>query len=300
MKILLLGENGQLGWELRRALAPLGELDALDYPEVDLTKPDGLRAALRLRRPEIIINATAYTAVDQAESERERAYAINAAAPGLMAELAKELGAALIHYSTDYVFDGSKGAPYAESDAPHPLSVYGASKLAGEQAIDAAGGVALTFRTAWVYSMTTGAVNARQDGFITKVLQWLRKNETLRIVDDQISNPTWARNLAQITALMLARAGDDFLPWLAERRGLYHLAGSGFASRLEWAQKIRAFDPLPAQQICQQILPAATSEFPTPARRPLFSALDCHKFEQNFNLKLPGWQDALRLAMRGG
>ncbi|GAB4501289.1 MAG: dTDP-4-dehydrorhamnose reductase [Anaerolineales bacterium] len=313
MKILLLGENGQLGWELRRALPPLGELSALDYPQIDLSKPDELRATLQTLRPEVIINATAYTAVDRAETERDLAYAINAAGPGILAEEAKKLGAALIHFSTDYVFDGTKGSSYTENDSPHPLSVYGASKLAGEEAIRAVDGIHLIFRTAWVYSLSTGAVNARQDGFITKVLQWLRKNETLKIVDDQISNPTWARALAQVTALLLARAGSvsgaragsvsgaraggDFLPWLAARRGLYHLAGSGFASRLDWAQKIRELDPHPEEQVCRQILPAATSDFSTPAQRPLFSALDCSRFEQTFNLRLPAWQDALRLAM---
>lgn len=297
MKILLLGENGQLGWELRRALAPLGELLALDYPQIDLAKTDALRATLENARPQIIVNATAYTAVDRAETESDLAYAINASGPGVIAETAKKLGAALIHFSTDYVFDGTKGKPYVETDMPHPLSVYGASKLAGEEAVGAAGGAFLIFRTAWVYSLATGAVNARQDGFITKVLQWLRKNETLHIVDDQISNPTWARALAQITALTLARAGEDFLPWLVERRGLYHLAGGGFASRMAWAQKIKEFDPRPEEQICRQILPAATSDFPTPAHRPLFSALDCSHFEQTFNLRLPAWQEALALVM---
>ena len=292
MKILLLGKNGQLGWELQRCLAPLGEVRALDYPEIDLANRDSLRDSIRASKPEVIINATAYTAVDRAESESDLAYAINAAGPAAIAEEAKSLGAALIHFSTDYVFDGTKGKPYVETDTPNPLSIYGKSKLAGEQAVQSVAehGAYLILRTAWVYSL-------RRDSFISKVLQWARQNETLKIVDDQVSNPTWARMLAQATALLLARAGNNFYPWLAERKGLYHLAGDGFASRLEWARKILALDPHRDEQICKEILPALTSDFPTPAQRPLFSALDCSLFEQTFNLKLPDWQDALRLAV---
>jgi dTDP-4-dehydrorhamnose reductase len=148
----------------------------------------------------------------------------------------------------------------------------------------------LILRTAWVYS-------TRRDSFISKVLQWARQNETLRIVDDQISSPTWARMLAQVTALLLARADDNFHPWLVERKGVYHLAGDGFASRLEWARKILALDPHHDEQVCKEILPALTSDFPTPAQRPLFSALDCSLFERTFSLKLPGWQDSLCLAV---
>ena len=198
MRILLIGKRGQLGWELHRCLLPLGEVQALDYPEIDLAKPDSLRKLVRTSAPDVIVNATAYTAVDKAESERELAFAINAVAPQVMAEEAQKIGAVLIHYSTDYVFDGKKGAAYTEEDDPHPLNVYGASKLAGEQAIRSVGGVYFILRTAWVYS-------TRRDSFVSKVLQWSRQSETLRIVDDQISNPTWARMLAEITALILAR-----------------------------------------------------------------------------------------------
>ena len=290
MKILLLGKNGQLGWELQRCLASLGEVHALDYPEIDLANRDGLRDSIRASQPEVIINATAYTAVDRAESESSLVYAINADGPAAIAEEASSLGAALIHFSTDYVFDGTKGKPYVETDTPNPLSVYGKSKLAGEQAVQSVGGAYLILRTAWVYSL-------RRDSFISKVLQWARQNEILRIVDDQVSNPTWARMLAQTTALLLARTGNNFHPWLAERNGLYHLAGDGFASRLDWARKILALDPHREEQVCKEILPALTSDFPTPAQRPLFSALDCDHFEQTFTFKLPDWRDALRLAV---
>jgi dTDP-4-dehydrorhamnose reductase len=290
MHILLLGKIGQLGWELRRTLAPLGEITALDYPEIDLTQADPIRQAIRQARPQVIVNATAYTAVDRAESEPEVAHAINGLAPGLMAEEAAALGAALIHYSTDYVFDGTKGSPYIESDPPHPLGVYGQSKLAGEQAIQAAGGKYLIFRTAWVYT-------TRRDSFVTKVLQWARQQRTLRMVTDQVSNPTWARMLAEITAHLLARDGKNPIEWLGERAGLYHLAGDGYASRMEWGRAILRCDPRPQEQAVQEIQPAVTADFPTPAQRPLFSALDCERFSETFGLRLPHWETALQMAM---
>lgn len=289
MRILLLGKVGQLGWELHRTLAPLGEVTALDYPEIDLTRAEGIRQLVRDARPEVIVNATAYTAVDRAEGERDIAMAINSDAPGLLAEEAAALGAALIHYSTDYVFDGAKGSDYFETDTPNPVGVYGQSKLVGEQAIQRAGGYALIFRTAWVYSL-------RRDSFVTKTLQWARQNPSLRVVSDQVSNPTWARMLAEITAQVLAKGSG----WLAERRGLYHLAGSGRASRLEWAQAILSLDPRKEEQVAREILPARTADFPSPAQRPLYSALNCDKFTETFGLRLPEWQDALRLLMEAG
>ena len=290
MRILLFGRHGQLGWELQRTLAPLGEIIAVDYPEIDLAQPAGLEQTIRDIRPRVIVNATAYTAVDRAESEPEPALAINGIAPGIMAQAAVEIKAALIHFSTDYVFNGSKGSPYLETDAPDPLNVYGQSKLQGEQAIAQIGGNCLIFRTSWVYSM-------RRDSFVTKVLQWARQNPSLRIVADQVSNPTWARMLAEITAQVLAAGGKDVMDWLHDRRGLYHLAGDGYASRYQWAEAILRYDPDPREQVVQQMLPASTAEFPAPAQRPLFSALDCLKFAQTFGLRLPDWEDALRLAM---
>lgn len=296
MRILLLGKTGQLGWELRRTLAPLGEVTALDYPEIDISRPDSIRETLRQTRPEVIFNATAYTAVDRAESEPDIAFAINGQAPGILADEAHRLGAALIHYSTDYVFDGSKGSPYTENDEPHPLNVYGRSKLAGEEAIAASGAAAITLRTAWVYS-------TRRDSFVTKTLQWARQNRTLRLVTDQISNPTWARMLAETSAhlLLLAPQGlfapAAFTGWLGEHCGVYHLAGSGWASRKEWAEAVLRCDPNPAEQVVREILPATTAEFPAPAGRPLFSALDCSRFTETFGLRLPPWEETLKLAM---
>ena len=287
MKILLLGKIGQLGWELNRTLLPLGEVQVVDYPEINLAEAEGLRAFVRAFAPDVIVNATAYTAVDRAESERDLAFAINASGPGILAEEAKRLGAALIHYSTDYVFDGTKGAPYVETDLAHPLNVYGESKLAGEQAIQAVDGNYLILRTAWVYSN-------RRDSFVVKVLQWARQNKSLRIVDDQISNPTWARMLAEVTALILARGVE----YIKERKGLYHLTGGGYASRLEWAKAILTLDPNHHEQITKEILPASTKDFPTPAVRPLFSVLDCEKFKNTFDLQLCGWAQTLLLAMQ--
>jgi len=290
LKILLLGNTGQLGWELERSLASLGQVTATDFPAINLAEPHSILPLLRQVSPQIIVNATAYTAVDRAETEPELAQAINAHTPGLLASEAKRLGAAFIHYSTDYVFDGHKGSAYREDDQPNPLGVYGKSKLDGERAALSEGGAALVLRTSWVYSL-------RRDSFVTKVLGWARQQRTLRLVNDQISGPTWARPLAEITALLLAKAGPDPADWLTERAGLYHLGGSGYCSRMEWGQAILKLDPHPEEQLTKEIVPAATVDFPTPARRPLFSALDCSHFTQTFSLRLPEWQDALRLAM---
>jgi dTDP-4-dehydrorhamnose reductase len=238
----------------------------------------------------VIVNATAYTAVDRAENEAELAMTINGLAPGKLAETAAELGAVFMHYSTDYVFDGMKGSAYLESDEPNPLSVYGSSKLAGERAIAKVNSAYLILRTSWVYSL-------RRDSFVTKVLGWARQKRTLRVVSDQISNPTWARILAEVTGLMLAKGSADIHNWISERKGLYHLAGSGCASRYEWAQAIIRHDPRREEQIVEELQPALTAEFPTPAQRPLYSCLDCSLFFERFGLRLPDWEQALKLAM---
>lgn len=291
MHILLMGNSGQLGWELNRVLRSLGSLETYEYPQVDFTQPETLRAVVETSHPDIIVNAVAYTNVDKAESEPEKAYLVNAIATRVLAEEAQKSGAFFLHYSTDFVFDGRKGSPYVESDAPNPLNVYGKSKLAGEQEIQHIDGAYLILRTSWVYSL-------RQGGFLTKVLQWARSQKVLQIVNDQVGSPTWARALAEITGQLLASAGQPPFDWLSERKGIYHLAGLGQASRFEWARAILACDPRPQEQTVREILPALTTEFPTPAVRPLFSALDCSLFEKTFQLQLPPWQDALRLAMQ--
>jgi len=196
----------------------------------------------------------------------------------------------LIHFSTDYVFDGTKGAEYVENDEPNPINIYGQSKLAGERSVQQAGGAYLILRTSWVYSL-------RQESFVTKVLEWARNHTTLRIVNDQIGNPTWSRMLAEITAQLLAKGAENLQPWLLERSGVYHLAGSGAASRYEWARAVLACDPRQDEQVAKEVQPALTADFPTPAKRPLFSALDCNLFTKTFGLRLPDWEQALQLAL---
>jgi len=286
MKILLFGAMGQLGTELQGTLSPLGEIFPFDIQNLDLENTNAVVETIRNVSPDVIVNASAYTAVDQAESEARKAFKVNGEIPGLFSEEAARLNAYLFHYSTDYVFDGTKGAPYLEGDTPNPLGVYGKSKLAGEEAIQAGKANYLILRTSWVYSRN-------RNSFVTKVLEWARKQERLSIVSDQVSNPTWARTLAEVTAQLLGKGLD----YIVERRGLYHVAGNGYASRLEWAERILALDPNRQEQMVKEIVPAATSDFPTPAQRPLFSALDCSLFQSTFEIPLPTWEDALQQAM---
>lgn len=288
MNILLFGAMGQLGSELQSTMKSLGEIALYDIHNLNLENILDVRDTIRTIRPEVIVNASAYTAVDQAEREPEKAFRVNGEIPGLFADEAARLNAFLIHYSTDYVFDGTTGTAYQESDPVNPLSVYGSSKLAGEQAIQSGNANYLILRTSWVYSRN-------KNSFVTKVLEWARRQDVLRVVSDQVSNPTWARTLAEVTAGLLNK-GLDFL---IERKGLYHMAGGGYASRLEWAKKIIELDPNKHEQMVKEILPALTSEFPTPAQRPLFSALDCSLFQTTFDMQLPRWEDALKLAMTG-
>ena len=286
MKILIFGAMGQLGTELQSTLAPLGEIAAYDIHNLNLEDTEKVSETIRFERPEVIVNASAYTAVDQAESEPEKAFKVNGDIPGLLAEESARLNAFLIHYSTDYVYDGSKGSPYIETDPTNPLSVYGKSKLAGDQAIQAGNADYTILRTSWVYSRN-------RSSFVTKVLEWARKQEVLSVVSDQVSNPTRARMLAEVTASLIGKGFDC----LRERRGLYHVAGVGYASRLEWARKILEFDPNKQEQKVSELRPALTSDFPTPAQRPLFSALDCSLFQSTFEIPLPRWEDELQLTM---
>jgi len=290
MKILLLGKNGQLGWEAQRTLAPLGDVFAFGSGELDIAQLDKLGAVIREIQPQIIVNAAAYTDVDRAESEPERAMMINAQAPGVMAEEARAIHAVLIHYSTDYVFDGSKGSPYTETDETNPLNVYGQSKLAGEQAVGQVGGGHVILRTSWVYSL-------RGNGFVNKILSWSRNQKTLRVVTDQIGSPTWTRILAEVTSAMLARGLSGAYEYFQERSGVYHLGGLGSVSRFDFTKAILEFDPHSEEQITERIEPALTADFPTPARRPLITPLDCSCFESVFGLRLPGWEESLRLAL---
>ena len=290
MKIVLIGKNGQLGWELQQILPALGEVIALSRSDLDLSVPDTIQKTVTELKPQLIVNAAAYTEVDLAESQIDLATNINALAPGILAEVSCSIGAVFIHYSTDYVFDGKLERPYNESDPVNPLNMYGKSKYQGEENIKQVGDAYLIFRTSWVYSM-------RGNSFVNKVLGWSRKNTTLKIVSDQISSPTWARALAEATNSALVENSIDLLETIREKHGVYHLAGSGYTSRYEWATQILANDPNQAEQVVQAIEPVSSDEFPTPALRPLFTALDCSKFEQIFGLRLPKWEESLQKAM---
>ena len=286
--ILLLGKDGQVGWQLQRSLAPLGRVTAVGRAGCDLADLDGLRALIRTEGPKIIVNAAAYTTVDKAESEPELAQRINADVPAVLAEEAGRLGALLVHYSTDYVFDGSKHAAYVETDMPNPQSVYGRSKLAGEQAIAAAGCRALIFRTSWVFG-------ARGHNFVKTVLRLAREGRALRIVDDQIGSPTPAAMISSVTGLVLAavRRGEG----LPEGASLYHLAAAnpvswcGFARAIiEHASQTPGFAGLPAPE---SIVAISTADYPLPAPRPANSRLDCTRLEADFGLEMPDWQPYL-------
>lgn len=281
MKIVVCGRNGQVAQALQAQLVGLGELHVLGREQLDLAQPEALRGPLRQLAPDLIINAGAYTAVDQAEHEPERAFAINAHGPGVLAEEAARLGAPLIHYSTDYVFDGSKATPYTEQDAPNPLGVYGQSKLAGEQAIAAVAGQHLILRTSWVYSLYGR-------NFLLTLQRLLQEKPQLRIVDDQIGAPTWAGSIAASTRVLVER-------WQAGQAGAwgtYHLTAQGETSWFGFAQAIA--EQLKAQGLpCAELLPIPSSNYPTPARRPLNSRLDCSRLAHEWHIRLPHWQQAL-------
>jgi dTDP-4-dehydrorhamnose reductase len=288
LKILLTGRNGQVGWELERALAPLGEVIACDRATLDLAQPDRIVSVVRATHPEVIVNAAAYTAVDKAESEADAAFAINATAVRVLAEEAKRAGALLVHYSTDYVFDGTKGSPYVEDDEPNPLNVYGRSKLAGEQAIRDAGGRFLILRTSWVFA-------PRGKNFFLTVRRLLREKDEIRVVSDQIGAPTSAAALAAVTAGLLERHGPSAL---GNASGVYHATAAGHTSwhgfAVEIAQLEQASLPKPPR-----LVPIPSSQYPTAARRPKNSRLSNEKLNRTFAVTLPSWQDGLKACHAG-
>lgn len=290
MRILLLGSAGQVGWELERTLIPLGQILSYDRSTLDMSDLDQLRSVVRTLSPDLIINAAAYTAVDKAESEPELAFQVNAEAPGLLAEEAESLGACLIHYSTDYVFDGLGKRPYRESDPTNPINVYGASKLAGEESIAETNVAHWILRTSWVYSM-------RRDCFPMKVLKWVREKPEVSIASDQTGSPTWCRMLAEITAQLITTQ-NRLMEEMEKSSGVYHVAGRGFADRYEFAQAILELDPEDQEHIATQLLPARSEDFPKQARRPASSALDCSKFMNTFGLRIPDWRQGLHRAMQ--
>jgi dTDP-4-dehydrorhamnose reductase len=271
LKILLTGRDGQVGWELERALPALGEVVATDRSSLDMALPDSIRRTVRDARPRIIVNAAAYTAVDKAESEPDAAMRINGDAPGILAEEAKRLGALLVHYSTDYVFDGEKRTPYTEEDVPRPASRYAASKLAGESAVAAAGGRYLTLRTSWVYG-------PRAANFYQVIRRKAEANEPMRMVDDQTSIPTTSAFLASFTVALLGAGAE----------GLLHLVPSGQATRYEFALAVVA-----ATGSRSAVERAKTSDFPSPARRPTYSVMANARAAKAAGRALSSWQDLL-------
>jgi dTDP-4-dehydrorhamnose reductase len=281
MKILVFGKRGQVGWELQRALAPLGEVIALGSSEVNFSVPEGLRDCVRRHEPTVIVNAAAYTAVDKAEAEPAQARAVNAEAPRVLAEEAGRLGAWLVHYSTDYVFDGTQSAPYAEDDATNPLSVYGRSKLEGEQAIRAAHPRHLIFRTSWVYA-------ARGRNFVKTMLRLARERDHLNVVADQHGAPTSAELIADVTALALHGIRDN-----DRLAGTYHLTASGSTTWHGFAQHVLELAQghgMVLKAGPEQVHPIATEDYPLPAARPKNSRLDTTRLRQGFDIHLPDWR----------
>jgi dTDP-4-dehydrorhamnose reductase len=300
-RILLIGRNGQVGTELAFLLPRLGELIALNRQELDLTKPIDIRRTIQEVRPEWIFSAAAYTAVDQAESDESTARAVNEQAPGVIAEEAKKIGAALVHYSTDYVFDGGKKSPYEETDTPNPINVYGKTKLGGEHAIQESGALHLIFRTEWVYA-TQGR------NFLLTVLRLATQKQELRIVADQIGSPTTSREIAAATVKAISQLMDrEGVLSLATSGGIYHMTAEGETSwyeftkaileeasceteHLSWVNAATKGMPL----LTKRVLPVTTAEYPTTARRPPYSVLSTRRLHDRFGIRLSSWRAQLR------
>jgi dTDP-4-dehydrorhamnose reductase len=274
LKILLTGKNGQVGWDLARVLPRLGELRATDRSEIDLANADSIRRLVRETKPEVVVNAAAYTAVDKAEAEPDLAMRINGEAPGILAEEAKRLGALLVHYSTDYVFDGEKAGAYLETDAPNPLGAYGRSKLAGERAVAESGCRHLIFRTCWVYA-------PRGRNFMLTILKAARERPELRVVNDQFGAPTPSAAIADATLHALEKGGGE--------DGVYHMSAGGRTSWHGFAQAI-----LQSAGLTTPVKAIPTSEYPTPARRPRNSVLDNSRLNGAFGIRLPPWERGMQ------
>ncbi len=297
MRCLLIGNKGQVGWELQRTLSTLGEVTAVDRPEIELSSADSIRGKIRNHSPQIILNAAAYTAVDKAEDEPELAMQINATAPAIMAEEAKRTGALFVSYSTDYVFDGTKPSAYTEDDHPNPLSVYGRTKLAGDNAVCDVGGAYLIFRTSWVYG-------ARGKNFLLTMMKLAVERDELKVVDDQVGAPTWSRSLAEATAQVIAqrmtaaRKGTTSTAELfSEFRGIYNMTSAGNASWCGFTDAIIEQLRRAGETPLARVLPITSAEYPVRATRPKNSILDNSKLQRVFGLKLPAWDTALGLVI---
>ena len=281
-RIVITGADGQLGADLVAVLQDIGEVVATTRASLDVSIAKSIAAAFSSMRPDVVVNAAAYTAVDRAETERALAFAVNADGPGLLADAAKRAGAMLVHYSTDYVFDGRGSAPYTESAPVAPLSVYGESKLEGERRVVASGATALVFRTSWVYALNRA-------NFLTTIRSLATQRDELRIVDDQVGVPNWTRALASATSRVL-RLGRETLE---SRAGLYHLSCRGETTWFRFAQAFLRDMP----QV--RVVPITTAEYPTPARRPAYGVLDTTKFVRTFGFALPDWREALDACLAG-
>ncbi|WP_322015074.1 dTDP-4-dehydrorhamnose reductase [Paraburkholderia sp. J12] len=289
--ILVTGAAGQVGFEAVRALQGLGTVVAVDRSRLDLTRLDQVRDLVREVKPALIVNAAAYTAVDRAQADAETAQLLNAGLPRVLAEEAARLDSLLIHYSTDYVFDGTKAGCYVESDEPNPLNVYGHTKLAGEQAIAAVGGKHLVFRTSWVYG-------ARGRNFMLTMLRLAKQADaSISVVDDQVGAPTWSATIAALSAAVVARycASVASPEWWCERSGVYHLTAGGATSWYGFACAV--FEAVQYEDVA--VTPIATSDYPTPARRPANSRLNCDKLAAVFGLRAPDWRESLALCLQG-
>lgn len=285
MKILLIGKNGQIGYELERSLQGLGEIIAVNRAQMDLTNLDQVCDVISTVKPELLVNAAAYTAVDQAESEPNLAMRINAHAPAVMAKEIKKIGAVMIHFSTDYVFDGGKSTPYDENDIAHPINIYGVSKLAGEREIEAAGIPFLVLRTSWIYGL-------RGNNFLQTILRLARERNELSIVDDQYGAPTWCRTVAEMTSHIIAQSmTSKSSGWWEKRSGVYHLAARGQTTWWGFAQAILDRSPFPHN--CS-LMPVSSKDYPSRAARPRNSVMSCERFTRTF-CDLPAWEDGLRL-----
>ncbi|CAM2161141.1 dTDP-4-dehydrorhamnose reductase [Paraburkholderia tropica] len=287
--ILVTGINGQVGYELLRSLQGLGRVVGCDRTALDLDNPDAIRRVVREVKPTLIVNPAAYTAVDKAESDVKGATRLNVQAPAVLAEEAKQLGAALVHYSTDYVFDGTKDSPYVETDAVNPQNVYGRTKLEGEQAIAASGCDHLILRTSWVYGR-------RGKNFLLTMLKLGAEREELSVVADQIGAPTWSRTIATTTAHVLAQAGNagDRAQWWAQQSGVYHLTAGGATSWHGFAEAIFELSSLEKRPV---VKPIPASSYPTPAARPANSRMSNDKLAEAFNVRPSHWKDALKLCV---
>ena len=285
MKILITGKNGQVGWELNHILSKTDTVFAMGRDQMDLSKPETLGSVIQEVRPDIIINAAAYTNVDKAESEHELAMTVNGVAPGMIAEEARKIGAGMIHYSTDYVFDGNTKSPYKEEDPTYPLSVYGKSKLAGENAVIQAGIAHIIIRTGWVYSL-------RSSNFLLTMQKLAQTRKQIRIVNDQTGAPTWAKAIAKGTALIVERSLKRSVtnPQAISGLGVFHMTCSGETSWFGFANKIFELSGLSENT---ELLPILTTDYPTPAVRPQYSLLSNRKLKQVFHYEMPHWQDSL-------